>query len=415
MYTRCKNFPHPNPSPGRRGAFSRLWVNFIKTTRLIGNGYLVIALMLPICLGACQAEDGIYHSNLSDFKVEVVTDGLSYPWGIAFLPNGDILVTERSGTLRMIRDGALLPEAITGLPATEEIGQGGLMGIALDPAFAENHLIYLAHAAGAGDLYGTEVVRGRLEGMTLQNVTTIFRAMPKAEGGRHFGSRLLFAPDGTIYITLGERGASPSLGDQHPAQHLDSHLGSLIRINPDGSVPPDNPFIGRPGALPEIYSYGHRNMQGMAPNPATGAVWTHEHGPQGGDEINIINAGANYGWPVITYGVNYGIGTKIGEGTHKLGLEQPIHYWVPSIGPSGMAFYTGDKFPSWKGNLFVGSLKFGVLARLTLNGDTITGEERLQDFGYGRIRDVVQGPDGCLYLLTDDADGKLLRIAPVTK
>jgi glucose/arabinose dehydrogenase len=384
-------------------------------TKRFSRSFPIGVFLLVLGLFACHAEDGIYHSEAAGFKVEVVADGLSYPWGMVFLPDGDILVTERPGTLRMIRAGALLPEAIAGLPATEEIGQGGLMGIALDPGFAENHLIYLTHATGAGDLYGTEVVRGRLEGMALQDVATIFRALPKAEGGRHFGSRLLFAPDGTLYITLGERGASPSLEDQHPAQHLDSHLGSLIRINPDGSVPPDNPFVGRPGALPEIYSYGHRNMQGMALNPATGAVWTHEHGPQGGDEINIIKAGANYGWPVITYGVNYGIGTKIGEGTHKAGMEQPIHYWVPSIAPSGMAFYTGDQFPAWKGNLFVGSLKFGMLVRLTLNGDTITGEERLLDFDYGRIRDVVQGPDGLLYLLTDDADGKLLRIAPVTK
>lgn len=374
--------------------------------------YLCSVFLLALGLTACHAENGIYHSEAADFKVEAVADGLSYPWGMAFLPNGDILVTERPGPLRMIRAGTLLPEAIAGLPATEEIGQGGLMGIALDPAFAENHLIYLAHAAGAGDLYGTEIFRGRLEGMALQDVSMIFRATPKAEGGRHFGSRLLFAPDGTLFITLGERGESPALGDRHPAQHLDSHLGSLIRINPDGSVPADNPFVGRSGALPEIYSYGHRNMQGMAQNPVTGAVWTHEHGPQGGDEINIIKAGANYGWPVITYGVNYGIGTKIGEGTHMAGMEQPIHNWIPSIAPSGMAFYTGDQFPAWKGNLFVGSLKFGVLVRLTLNGDMVTREERLLDFDYGRIRDVVQGPDGCLYVLTDDADGKLLRIAP---
>ena len=383
-------------------------------SRIRGVHFLFIVL-LSACMSGSPADTQVFRSERHAFQVEILVDGLRYPWGMVFLPDGDILVTERPGSLRVIRDGALLPQAITGMPAIEEIGQGGLMGITLDPGFTDNRLVYLSYAGEANGKYGTEVIRGRLEGMALINIETIFKALPKEDGGRHFGSRLLFAPDGTLFISLGERGASPSLGDQHPAQHLDSHLGSLIRINPDGSTPQDNPFLGRQGALPEIYSYGHRNIQGMVLHPETGAIWTHEHGPQGGDEINIIRAGANYGWPVITYGVNYGIGTKIGEGTHKQGMEQPIYKWVPSIAPSGMSFYTGDKFPEWKGNLFVGSLKFGLLVRLETHGNTITAEERLLDFKYGRIRDVVQGLEGYLYLLTDDADGKLLRISPAAQ
>ena len=382
-------------------------------SRIRGVHFLFIVL-LSACMSGSPADTQVFRSERHAFQVEILVDGLRYPWGMVFLPDGAILVTERPGTLRVIRNGALLPQAITGLPAIEEIGQGGLMGITLDPGFTDNRLVYLSYAGEENGKYGTEVIRGRLEGMALINIETIFKALPKEDGGRHFGSRLLFAPDGTLFISLGERGASPSLGDQHPAQHLDSHLGSLIRINPDGSTPQDNPFLGRQSALPEIYSYGHRNIQGMVLHPVTGAIWTHEHGPQGGDEINIIRAGANYGWPVITYGVNYGIGTRIGEGTHKQGMEQPIYKWVPSIAPSGMSFYTGDKFPAWEGNLFVGSLKFGLLVRLETDGNTITTEERLLDFKYGRIRDVIQGPEGFLYLLTDDADGKLLRITPVT-
>jgi len=236
--------------------------------------------------------------------------------------------------------------------------------------------------------------------------------LPKTKGGRHFGSRLLFAPDKTLYISLGDRGFKPSLCQKHPSQQLDNHLGSLIRIKDDGSVPSDKPFVGRPDIKPEIYTYGNRNMQGMALHPETRQIWTHEHGPQGGDEINIMQPGVNYGWPVITYGVNYGIGTKICEGTHKQGMQQPNYKWVPSIAPSGMAFYTGDELPGWKGNLFVGSLKFGLLVRLELDGNEIIGEERLLNDEYGRIRDIVQGPDGYLYLVTDVAIGALLRIGP---
>ncbi|MEN8129077.1 MAG: PQQ-dependent sugar dehydrogenase [Pseudomonadota bacterium] len=336
-----------------------------------------------------------------------MTRGLDHPWGMAFLPDNGILVTERPGRLRIIRNEKLLPTPIAGLPKIKEKGQGGLLGIALHPNFRENRWIYLSFAGKGQSGYGTEVIRGKLEGMKLKEVETIFRALPKSRGGRHFGSRLVFERDATLYISLGDRGKRLS------AQQLDDHRGSLIRVNDDGSVPTDNPFVGKVGIKPEIFTYGNRNIQGMALHPTTGGLWTHEHGPQGGDEVNIMNPGANYGWPVITYGVNYVIGTRIGEGTHKQGMLQPIHKWVPSIAPSGMTFYTGDLFANWKHDLFVGSLKFGLLVRLKVDGIRIVGEERMLDGRFGRIRDVIQGPDDLLYLLTDESDGALLKLMPL--
>ncbi len=345
-------------------------------------------------------------SELHRFKVEVVTEGLRHPWGMVFLPGNDILVTERSGNLRIIKDGRLLPQPVAGLPAIKERGQGGLLGLTLHPNFNENRWIYLSFAGKGQGGYGTEVIRGKLHGMRLNDIQTIFRALPKSSGGRHFGSRLTFGRDGSLYISLGDRGKRSS------AQQLNDHRGSLIRVNDDGSVPQDNPFVGRAGIKPEIFTYGNRNIQGMALHPSTGDVWTHEHGPQGGDEVNIMRPGANYGWPVITYGVNYVIGTKIGEGTHKEGMLQPIHKWVPSIAPSGMTFYTGEEFSNWKGDLFVGALKFGLLVRLEVDGSRIVGEERMLNGRFGRIRDVIQGPDDLLYLLTDEPDGELLKLVP---
>jgi glucose/arabinose dehydrogenase len=362
---------------------------------------VVAVLAVSVSVSVCAE---IVRSQVETFEIVEITDELRAPWGMAFLPNGDLLITERAGRLRLVVDGQLRSAPIAGPPGVVATGQGGLLGLALDPQFAANRLVYVAYAAGGRGRFGTEVARGRFDGREFTSVVTIFRALPKASGGRHFGSRLLFGPDGTLFVTLGER------GEQASAQDLGQHRGKLIRLHADGSVPADNPFVGRADVRPEIFSFGHRNVQGMAINPATGVMWTHEHGPQGGDEVNVMRAGANYGWPVITYGVNYVIGTKIGVGTHRDGMEQPIHVWVPSIAPSGMMFYTGAAFPAWHGDLFVGSLKFGVLVRLSVDGDTITGEERLLDGGYGRVRDVVQGPDGYLYLLTDD--GKLLRIAP---
>ena len=372
----------------------------------------VAGISLIACADHSHAQVRNFRSSQLAFQVETVVEGLRHPWGMAFLPNGNVLITERPGTLRVVRNGRLVDPPISGLPEIEEIGQGGLLGIALHPDFVRNRWVYLSYTGKAGGNYGTEVLRGKLDGLALVDVETVFKALPKVRGGRHFGSRLVFAPDGTLYVSLGDRGASPSRGYNHPSQVLNNHIGSLIRINEDGSVPADNPFIGRSDAKPEIYTYGNRNMQGMTLHPQTRQIWTHEHGPQGGDEINIMRAGVNYGWPVITYGVNYGFGTKIGEGTHMEGMEQPVYKWVPSIAPSGMTFYSGDRLPGWTGDLFVGSLKFGLLVRLDMDGDRITGEERLLKSEYGRIRDVVQGPDGYLYLLTDAWNGKLLKIAP---
>jgi len=336
-----------------------------------------------------------------------VVEGLEYPWGLAFLPDGRILVTERPGRLRIVgKDGKLAPQAVAGLPQVAVHGQGGLLDVALHPRFTQNDLVYLSYAARGEGGISTEVARGRLSANRLENVEVIFRQQPKSSSGRHFGSRLVFDREGYLYITLGDR------GEMERAQKADDHAGSVIRLHDDGRVPADNPFVGKPGWKPEKYTLGNRNIQGAALHPRTGQLWTHEHGPQGGDEVNVIRAGVNYGWPVITYGVNYGIGTKIGEGTHKPGMAQPLHYWVPSIAPSGMAFYTGDRFPAWRGDLFVGALRDQVLVRLKLDGDKIVNEERMLKNVLGRIRDVRSGPDGYLYLLTDESNGVLTRIEP---
>jgi glucose/arabinose dehydrogenase len=278
--------------------------------------------------------------------------------------------------------------------------------VALHPRFKDNGLVYLSYAARGADGVGTEVARGRLAGHRLEDVQVIFRQSPKGSTGRHFGSRLVFNRQGYLFITLGDR------GEMERAQRPGDHAGSVIRLHDDGRVPEDNPFIGKPGWKPEKYTLGNRNQQGAALNPKTGVLWTHEHGPQGGDEVNVIRAGANYGWPVITYGVQYVIGTQIGEGTHKAGMEQPLHKWVPSIAPSGMAFYTGDRFPKWRGNLFVGALKAQLLVRLELDGEKVAREERLLEGALGRIRDVRTGPDGFIYLLTDESRAVLARLEP---
>jgi len=368
-------------------------------------------ILLPVIMlatgAAAQGDDGKFNSAEHSFGVEQVVTGLKNPWGMAVLPDGDMLVTERGGQLRRVTDGRLLEQSVDGLAEVTPKGQGGLMGITLHPRFTENRLVYLSFSGEGKGGVGTEVMRGRLDGMQLRETEVIFRARPKSRAGRHFGSRLVFDGGGRLFVSHGDR------GKQDRAQNLDDHRGSLFRIDDDGSVPADNPFVGRSGARPEIYAYGHRNIQGLALDPVTGLLWSHEHGPQGGDELNIERAGANYGWPVITYGVNYGIGTRIGEGTEKPGMEQPVHYWVPSIAPSGLAIYRGDAFPNWQGNLFVGSLKFGLLVRLVVDGNRVVTEERLLDNAYGRIRDVVAAPDGYLYLLTDADPGQLLRVVPV--
>jgi glucose/arabinose dehydrogenase len=346
------------------------------------------------------------HADEQSLQTQVIVEGLEHPWGMAFLPDGRILVTERPGRLRVVEDGRILPEPVKGLPRIAARGQGGLMDVLLHPDYEHNGWIYMSYAAAGSGGVGTEVARARLQGMKLVQLERLFRLEPKTNAGRHFGSRLVFDKAGYLYITLGDR------GDRPRAQRLNDHAGSVIRLHDDGSIPADNPFKKQRRAQPEIFSYGHRNPQGMALHPQTGAVWIHEHGPQGGDEINILRPGANYGWPVITYGVNYGSGTPIGEGTEKKGMVQPLYYWVPSIAPSGMAFYTGDRYPGWEDNLFVGSLKFRLLVRLELKGDRVVKEQRLLEDRLGRIRDVRVGPDDYLYLLTDEDNGKLVRLLP---
>ena len=369
------------------------------------------ALLAGACLAAVAAPAAAarFQSERHDFEAQLVTDQLTRPWGMAFLPDGGMLITEKAGRLRLLDAEGLHPAPVAEFPEVRAGNQGGLLGLALDPGFATNRRVYLAYTTGSlrREGRGTEVIRGELRGPALVNVETIFIARPKSgEEAVHFGGRLAFGNDGALFISLGDRWERTS------AQDLASHLGSLIRVNPDGSPPPDNPFIATPGARPEIYAYGNRNIQGLALQPGTGLLWSHEHGPQGGDELNVMRPGVNYGWPVITYGVNYGTGAKIGEGTEKSGMAQPVHVWTPSIAPSGMAFYTGEDFPHWRGNLFVGSLAFGQLARLELQGEAVVHEERLFNNEFGRIRDVKQGPDGVLYFLTDEKDGKLYRLIP---
>lgn len=344
-------------------------------------------------------------SSLS-FKTVTLVDGLEHPWGMAFLPDGRMLITERPGRLRLVENGVLNSEPVEGLPNIASYGQGGLLDVALHPEYEKNHWVYLSYVAAGRGGFGTEVGRGRLQGDRLVDWQTLFRLQSKSGTGRHFGSRLVFDPAGDLYITLGDR------GERHRAQDLGDHAGAVIRLRDDGTIPEDNPFIGVAGAKGEIFSYGHRNAQGAAVHPKTGELWLHEHGPQGGDELNRVSAGKNYGWPIITYGEEYGTGFSIGEGTHKPGMEQPIYYWVPSIAPSGMVFYSGDKFPAWRENLFIGSLKFGLLVRLEFEGERVVKEERLLEGLLGRIRDVRNGPDGYLYLLTDAQNGKLARLEP---
>ena len=360
-----------------------------------------------LALGTSPSCAQTIHSDEHSFRLVKLAEPLEYPWALAFLPDGRLLVTERPGRLRVIgRDGKLDARPVSGLPRVAAHGQGGLMDIAIHPRFADNNLVYLSYAARGDGGYSTEVARGRLSGTELQEVQVIFRQLPKSGGGRHFGSRLVFDREGHLYITLGDR------GEQDRAQRPDDHAGSVIRLHDDGRVPKDNPFVGKPGWKPEKYTLGNRNIQGAALHPQSGLLWTHEHGPQGGDEINIIRSGVNYGWPVITYGVQYVIGTRIGEGTHKAGMAQPLHYWVPSIAPSGMAFYTGERFPRWRGDLFVGALRDQMLVRLRLDGEKVVKEERMLKDTIGRIRDVRSGPDGLLYLLTDEARGMLVRLEP---
>ena len=363
---------------------------------------VLLAFVLAPTLAAAQDIRSEEHA----FRVVKLVQGLEHPWSVAFLPDGRMLVTERPGRLRVVSSGKLDPQPIAGVPEVVAQGQGGLFDIVLHPRFAENSLVYFSYNGRGPGGSGTELARAKLAGQRLENVQVLFRQDPKGRSGVHFGGRIVFDRQGFVYLTLGER------GEMQRAQRPDDHAGSVIRLHDDGRVPKDNPFVGQPGWKPEKFTLGNRNMQGAALHPQTGVLWTHEHGPLGGDEVNVMRAGVNYGWPVITYGVNYGIGTKIGEGTHKDGMAQPIHYWVPSIAPSGMAFYTGERFAKWNNNLFVGALRDRMLVRLVLEGEKVVHEERMLQGELGRIRDVRAGPDGYLYLLTDESDGVLARLEP---
>jgi aldose sugar dehydrogenase len=341
-----------------------------------------------------------------ELKPVVVAKGLDHPWGLAFLPDGRLLVTERPGRMRVVERNGKLNEPLTGLPPVVAAGQGGLLDVALHPQFVSNQLVYWTFSEAGDGGVGTAVARGRLDGKRLADVQVIFRQVPKVSGGNHFGSRLVWARDGKLFVGLGDR-----FTHKDDAQTLDNHMGKVVRIDADGKAPADNPFAQRKGSKPEIWSYGHRNIQGAALHPATGELWTVEHGPQGGDELNVPAAGANHGWPVITYGRNYGIGTKIGEGTTRADVAPPVYYWVPtSIAPSGMAFLTSDRYPGWKGNLFIGALRGAHLVRLELDGRKVVKEEQLLPDRGARIRDVRQGPDGWLYVMTDSPDGQIWRL-----
>ena len=354
-----------------------------------------------------EADSTVAKSEQGAVRLVTVAEGLENPWGIAFLPDGRALVTERPGRLRIVAKDGKLGAPLAGVPAVHVINQGGLLDVAIDPDFASNRLVYLSYTEPRDGGNGTAVARGRLTEGGLADVQVIFRQDVTIDGRHHFGSRLVFGRDGRLFVTLGDRNS-----ERARAQTLDSHIGKVVRIERDGKVPADNPFVGRADAKPEIWSYGHRNVQGAALHPATGELWTHEHGPKGGDELNRDRAGLNYGWPKVTYGVEYS-GKTISESPTAPGIEPPVHYWVPSIATSGLLFYTGDRFPKWKGNAFVGGLASQQVSRLEMDGNRVVREEvLLKGVLNQRVRDVEQGPDGFVYLLTDEDNGKLLRIEP---
>ncbi len=362
--------------------------------------------------------DQVYQSGRHSFRIVTVVPELENPWSMAWLPNGDMLVTERAGRLRLVRGDVLDPEPIAGTPEVRAQGQGGLLDVLLHPDFASNQLIYLSFAKPSADSSEatTAVVRGRLEGHGLADVEEIFVAQAWRSGNAHFSGRMAFDLEGRhLFLSVGDRGEDPDLLANQPAQDPSNHQGTILRLNPDGSVPADNPFVGQSGFRPEIWSYGHRNAQGLAIHPETGEVWANEHGPRGGDEVNVSRPGRNYGWPVASYGINYD-GTIYTEVRAAEGMESPLHVWIPSIAPSGMLIYTGDQFPWWKGSVFVGGLAAEQLSRLTFEGYRAVSEETLLKGELGRIRDVRQGPDGYIYLTTDGRGGlntPVLRLEPV--
>ncbi|WP_439527411.1 PQQ-dependent sugar dehydrogenase [Pannonibacter sp.] len=369
---------------------------------LAGTG-LALAALLALA-GEARAQAIV--SEQARFTLSDVATGLENPWSLAFLPDGRMLVTERPGRLRLVTSEGEISAPLNGVPVVYDTGQGGLLDVILDPDFARNSTIYLSYSAPVSGRGTTQIARATLVQGGLSDVKVLFTAKTKGSSGRHFGSRLAFGPDGYLYASIGDHGSDDT------AQDLTLHSGKVIRITRDGEPAPGNPFLGQANALPEIYTFGNRNPQGLTVTP-DGAIWAHEHGPRGGDEINVLKAGANYGWPVITHGRAYS-GFSIGEGTEKAGMEQGIHIYVPSIAPSGMAFYSGNRFPEWQGDLFLGALAGTHLNRLEVKDGKVVAEERLlEDLGE-RIRDVRSGPDGNLYLLTDSEDGRLIRIAPAS-
>ena len=383
----------PNETHRKRNASWR--------TVLVVLSLLLVGALIAVSQQGASKERQI-DSKQGPIKVERVAKGLKQPWGLAFLPDGRMLVTERPGRLRIVTKDGALSEPLKGVPEVVARGQGGLLDVALDPAFAENGLVYLSYSEPGEGGAGTAVARGKLGDGSLDDVEVVFRQKPKVDGGNHFGSRLAFSPDGKLFVTLGDRFKFD------PAQDLASHIGKIVRINPDGSVPDDNPFVGQEGKLPEIWSYGHRNAQGAAIHPETGKLWESEFGPLGGDELNIPEAGKNYGWPVVSWGKHYD-GTDIPDPTERPEFADAIYHWNPVISPSGIAFYTGDAIPAWKGNLLIAGLSSEAIVRLELDGEKVAGEERIA-MGT-RIRDVAQGPDGAVYALTDEG-GEILKLTP---
>jgi glucose/arabinose dehydrogenase len=372
-------------------------------------GLVLIACLtagLPSAVKAQAPRSPTPASIKGALDVQTITKGLEHPWGLAFLPDKRMLVTERPGRLRVVGPDGRLSEPLTGVPQVYASGQGGLLDVALSPTFDKDRLVYLSFAESGEGGAGTAVARGQLGDRGLEKTQVIWRQQPKVSGSNHWGSRIVFRPDGTLFVTLGDR-----FNYSQQAQDLSTTIGKIVRINPDGSAPRDNPFVNRAGARPEIWSYGHRNVQAAALHPETGQLWTVEHGARGGDELNHPEAGKNYGWPVISYGVHYSF-LKIGEGTAKQGMEQPVYYWDPVIAPSGMIFYTADLFAEWKNNILIGSLTPGLLDRLIMkNGKVGTEQRYLGDLGE-RIRNVRQAPDGSIYLLTDARNGQVLRVTP---
>ena len=368
----------------------------------------LVALVVPAMVFATTlrpglAQDRVITTEKVRVKVETVAGNLEHPWGLAFLPDGRMLVTERPGRLRIVAKEGAVSEPIAGVPVVQAEGQGGLLDVTLDPGFASNRLVYLCYAEPGEGGASTAVARGRLGDGALRGVTVIFRQQPKVGGNNHFGCRLVFSPDGKLFVTLGERFKF------EPAQDISDHLGTIVRINPDGSVPPDNPFVERTDAKPEIWSYGHRNVQGADIHTETGELWSLEFGPRGGDELNVPEPGGNYGWPLVSWGRHYSF-IDIPDPPTRPDLAQSIYHWNPAISPSGMSFYMADVFPEWRGNLLIGGLSSEAMVRLVLDGQRVAHEERIAM--NARIRHVRQGPDGAVYLLTDQDDGKILRLTP---